>query len=300
MDDERVAQVRRFNRVVTQHVGALNDRYLARAHSLGEARVLWEIGPDGSDVRSLRIRLGLDSGYLSRLLGTLTGAGLVTVGRKETDRRMRAARLTQAGAREWAVLDTRSNQLAESLLAPLSPDQRNRLCAAMAEVERLVTAATVSLTPVDPADPEARQCFRAYFLELGRRFDSGFEPSRSISADDDELRPPAGILLVARLGGLPVGCGALKFDVDSPAELKRMWVADSARRLGLGRRILTELERLALANGAETVRLETNRALVEAISLYRSAGYIEVPAFNEEPYAHHWFEKNLVGGVTDR
>ncbi len=300
MDDERVAQVRRFNRVVTQHVGALNDRYLARAHSLGEARVLWEIGPDGSDVRSLRIRLGLDSGYLSRLLGTLTGAGLVTVGRKETDRRMRAARLTQAGARERAVLDTRSNQLAESLLAPLSPDQRNRLCAAMAEVERLVTAATVSLTPVDPADPEARQCFRAYFLELGRRFDSGFEPSRSISADDDELRPPAGILLVARLGGLPVGCGALKFDVDSPAELKRMWVADSARRLGLGRRILTELERLALANGAETVRLETNRALVEAISLYRSAGYIEVPAFNEEPYAHHWFEKNLVGGVTDR
>ena len=75
---------------------------------------------------------------------------------------------------------------------------------------------------------------------------------------------------------------------------------NSARRLGLGRRILTELERLALANGAETVRLETNRALVEAISLYRSAGYIEVPAFNEEPYAHHWFEKNLVGGVTDR
>jgi ribosomal protein S18 acetylase RimI-like enzyme len=72
-----------------------------------------------------------------------------------------------------------------------------------------------------------------------------------------------------------------------------MWVAESARGLGLGRRLLAELEAWAAQRGARTVRLETNRALTEAIALYRSAGYREVPAFNDEPFAHHWFEKTL-------
>jgi ribosomal protein S18 acetylase RimI-like enzyme len=102
-----------------------------------------------------------------------------------------------------------------------------------------------------------------------------------------------GALLIARSKGAPVACGALKFHVDQPVELKRMWVAPEARGLGLGRRLLGELERYALANGATSVRLETNRSLTEAIQLYRSSGYHEVPAFNAEPYAHHWFEKPL-------
>src|ERR1700693_5548396 len=100
MDQAMIAQVRRFNRVVTQNVGALNERYLARDHSLGEARVLWEIGAGGCDVRTLRTRLGLDSGYLSRLLGSLVAAGLVVLGRSGSDRRIRTARLTPAGVTE--------------------------------------------------------------------------------------------------------------------------------------------------------------------------------------------------------
>jgi len=95
------------------------------------------------------------------------------------------------------------------------------------------------------------------------------------------------------LRGEPVGCGALKFHGDQPAELKRMWVAESTRGLGIGRRLLDELERHAADGGARVIRLETNRSLTEAISLYRSAGYREVAAFNDEPYAHHWFEKQL-------
>ena len=91
-----------------------------------------------------------------------------------------------------------------------------------------------------------------------------------------------------------VGCGALKFHGDSPAEIKRMWVAPAARGLGLGRRLLAELEAHAAAHGVRVLRLETNRTLAEAISLYRTSGYREVAAFNEEPYAHHWFEKALV------
>ena len=77
------------------------------------------------------------------------------------------------------------------------------------------------------------------------------------------------------------------------AYLKRMWVAPEARGLGLGRRLLSELEEHARRHGATVARLETNRSLAEAISLYRSAGYVEVPRFNDEPYADHWFEKDL-------
>jgi GNAT superfamily N-acetyltransferase len=149
------------------------------------------------------------------------------------------------------------------------------------------------IATVDPADPEARECLDAYFAELNRRFDAGFDPSASISANDDELRPPAGLLVVARLRGLPVGCGAIKFHGDQPAELKRMWVDGSTRGLGVGRRILVDLEERAASAGVRTLRLETNETLVEAVGLYRSAGYLEVPAFNGEPYAHHWFEKHL-------
>ena len=99
--------------------------------------------------------------------------------------------------------------------------------------------------------------------------------------------------MIARLRGRPIGCGALKFHPGEPAELKRMWVAREARGLGLGRRLLLELERHAKQAGTRVVRLETNRTLKEAIQLYRSSGYREVAAFNHEPYAHHWFEKTL-------
>ena len=163
----------------------------------------------------------------------------------------------------------------------------------MAAVERLLTAALVDLTIVDPAQPDAQACLDAYVADLGLLFDEGFDPARSISADVGELRPPAGLFFVARLRGDAVGCGALKFHGTGPAEVKRMWVAESARGLGLGRRLLGELERHAAANGVRTLRLETNKNLTAAISLYRSAGFVEVDAFNDEPYAHHWFEKHL-------
>ena len=288
-----VEQVRRFNRAVTQRVGALNDAFLARGRPLGQARLLWEIGPAGRDVRLLRSRLDLDSGYLSRLLRSLEDDGLIVVEPSRADGRVRTASLTGRGLAERAELDRRSDDAATAILQPLSAGQRTRLVTAMAEVERLLAASAVQVAVCDPRHPDARFCLRSYFSELGRRFDGGFDPARSISADDDELTPPAGLLLVATLHGEPVGCGALKFHGDAPAEIKRMWVAPAARGLGLGRRLLTDLEAQAAARGARTLRLETNRALGEAIGLYRSAGYREVAAFNDEPYAHHWFEKTL-------
>jgi len=170
----------------------------------------------------------------------------------------------------------------------------------MADVERFLTAAMVEGAPTDPAHPHARYCVHGYFSELDRRFETGFDPALSIPADDEELRPPAGLLVVASLRGDPIGCGALKFHNGEPADLKRMWVAESARGLGIGRRLLSELEDRAADHGARAVRLETNKTLVEAISLYRSAGYIEVAPFNDEAYAHHWFEKQIGARASRR
>jgi DNA-binding MarR family transcriptional regulator/GNAT superfamily N-acetyltransferase len=293
MDQAMVSQVRRFNRVVTQRVGALDDRFLARDRPLGEARLLWELGDGERDVRALRAQLGLDSGYISRLLRSLETAGMISIGPNQADHRVRTARLTRRGQAERRVLDQRSDDLAESLLTPLSTEQRRRLVASMADVERLMTAGLVVMAPVDPADSRAQHCLRAYVDELNSRFDTGFDPARSIAAGIDELRPPAGLFVLATLHGNPVGCGALKFHDDAPVELKRMWVSASVRGLGIGRRLLEDMEAHAAHGRAPSIRLETNGILVEAISLYRSAGYVEVPAFNDEPYAHFWFEKQL-------
>jgi DNA-binding MarR family transcriptional regulator/ribosomal protein S18 acetylase RimI-like enzyme len=288
-----IARVRSFNRTVTQRVGALQDKYLARDRPLGASRVLWEIGAGATDVRSLRARLDLDSGYLSRLLRSLEGDGLVVVGPDRSDKRVRSVRLTARGRNERTLLDRRSDELARSLLAPLSSDQRARLIDAMDVVERLLSAGLVEVAIDDPRSPAARYCLESYYAELNSRFDTGFDPELAISTTAEELTEPAGLLLVARLHGEPIGCGALKLQGDVPFYIKRMWVAPEARGLGVGRRLLAELEDHARRRGADVVHLETNKTLREAATLYRSAGYVEVDPFNDEPYAHHWFEKRL-------
>nr|BCB14682.1 MarR-family transcriptional regulator [Streptomyces spiroverticillatus] len=200
-----------------------------------------------------------------------------------------------AGTLRRATLDARSDELAGSLLKPLNTAQRARLVAAMAEADRLLTAATVTLDDVDPDHPDAQRCLRSYYTELRERFESGFDPARSRLPDAGDLRPPRGLFLVARLHGDAVGCAGLKLPPGAPPEIKRMWVAPRTRRLGLGRRFLTELEARAARHGCEVLRLDTNKALTDAISLYHSCGYQEIPAFNDEPYAHHWFEKRITG-----
>jgi DNA-binding MarR family transcriptional regulator/ribosomal protein S18 acetylase RimI-like enzyme len=290
---DAVERLRSFHRTVTERVGALEAEYLGRDRPLGESRLLWEIGSDGIDVRDLRRRLGLDSGYASRMLRSLEAQGLVSVKASAADGRVRTARLTALGKREVAELDRLSDELASSILEPLDERQRTKLADAADMVRRLLDASLIAVGP-EPADSaDARWCLAQYFEELGRRFDQGFDPARSIPAAEADLTPPHGVLLVARLRGRPIGCGALKLHPGEPTELKRMWVDPSARGLGLGRRLLRELEEHAATAGTTTIRLETNASLAEAIALYRSAGYAEVAAFNDEPYAHHWFEKRI-------
>jgi DNA-binding MarR family transcriptional regulator/GNAT superfamily N-acetyltransferase len=298
--DEAVAAVRSFNRTVADRIGALTDQFLGRGRPMGESRALWEIGLEGTEVRSLRTRLGLDSGYASRVLRALERERLIGITASDQDRRVRFVRLTDRGRRERTQLDRRADAVAQGFLDPLTRNQRARLVAAMADVERLLTASAVTLEPEDASSPDAQWCIGQYFAELEARFDSGFEPARSISASAGELTPPSGLLIIARLRGKPVGCGALKLHPDAPAELKRMWVSREIRGLGVGRRLLTELEAKAAKAGVQIIRLETNRSLIEAIQLYRESGYREVERFNDEPYADHWFEKELRAALAFR
>jgi DNA-binding MarR family transcriptional regulator len=293
MSDAMIDQVRRFNRVVTERVGALNDHFLGRDRPLGEARLLWEIGLGGCEVRLLRARLGLDSGYLSRLLRSLEAAGLVEVAQSAGDRRTRVARLTGAGRREHAALDEGSDALAQSLLSPLTDKQRKRLVAAMDDIERLLISTSVQITAVDPEHPDAQYCLAEYAAELNRRSERGFDPAVGATALPHEVRPPAGQFFVSYLYGEPIGCGAVKHHADAPAEIKRMWIAPTARGLGLGRRLLETLEACARDGGARLAHIETSGVLVEALSLYRATGWVQVPAFNDEPFADHWLEKAL-------
>jgi DNA-binding MarR family transcriptional regulator/GNAT superfamily N-acetyltransferase len=287
-----ISLVRSFNRLVTRQVGALNDRYLG-LRPLGEARVLFEIGPDGATPRDVRARLGLDSGYLSRMLGALGRDGLIERTPNPADRRSERLRLTAAGHAEVRELDRLSDELAASVLEPLDDEQRARLLAAQAEVRRLLAISMVQIDLERPASADARWCLSHYFAELDARFEEGFDPGRTWAAEGTALTPPSGAFLVARVHGQPAGCGALRTLGPGVGEVARMWVDRAHRGLGIGRRILEGLEQQAVGLGLDCVRLDTNRVLDEAKAMYRGSGYVEIARYSDNPYANHWFEKRL-------
>ncbi|SNY51271.1 GNAT family N-acetyltransferase [Paractinoplanes atraurantiacus] len=327
MDD--IDLMRDFNRYYTRRIGVLNDEYLGQGRPLGEARLLFEIGA-GVDLRDLRRRLGLDSGYLSRMLRSLSAQGLVSVAPRPGDARVRTATLTSAGQRELADLEERSRASVAGLLEPLSADQRSRLVGAQAEIQRLLRLAAITLTPVPDSSAAARSCLRSYAAELAERFPEGYDA-------EGALLPPGtlhdGTFLLATEEDTPIACGlwqrlapilaspspvAPASSAPSPspsssapspsapspsapspslpsraAEIRHLWVSPSARGLGLARRLLAALEADAAAHGVTTVRLGTHSSLGEAIALYRSAGYREIPPYDESPYNQLAFEKSL-------
>jgi DNA-binding MarR family transcriptional regulator/N-acetylglutamate synthase-like GNAT family acetyltransferase len=289
---EEIARVRSFNRLVTRQVGALNERYLGR-RPLGEARVLFEIGRDGATPRDVRARLGLDSGYLSRMIRSLQRDGLVETAPNPTDRRTKRLRLTRAGRAEMETLDRLSDELAASALEPLTDEQRERLLRAEDEVRRLLAVSMIQIAPEDPASADARWCLSHYYAELAARFEESFDPKRTLPADSEDLQPPGGVFLIARFTGQPAGCGALKALQPGVGEIMRMWVDRAHRGLGIGARLLDALEGHAVTLGHRVVRLYTNRSLEEAKAMYRVRGYAEIRRYNDDPYANHWFEKRL-------
>jgi DNA-binding MarR family transcriptional regulator/GNAT superfamily N-acetyltransferase len=292
VDVEQIERVRAFNRYYTQHLGLLTDRYLGQDRALGAARLLYEIGAR-ADLRELRARLGLDAGYLSRLLRALQEQGLIEVRAHPGDGRVRVASLTAAGRRERAGLDDRSRGAIAGLLGGLDDAQRAELLAAQDTIHRLLRTAACTVTAVEPAAAPARECLRRYAAELGERFPEGYDPGTLTAPADVD-----GTMLVAREDGRPVGCGLWTRLGPAAAELRHLWIAPQARGLGLGRRLLTALETDAAARGISTMRLGTHRVLTEAITLYRRAGYVEIPSYSSSPYNQLAFEKSLAGAVT--
>jgi DNA-binding MarR family transcriptional regulator/GNAT superfamily N-acetyltransferase len=293
MSSDQIAVIRSFNRAITQRIGALQDSYLSRGRPLGEARLLFEIGTGGADLRDLREKLNLDSGYLSRLLRSLEAQGLVIVEKTGDDARVRRAALTEAGRGEWNGYDRSSDELAQSLLSPLTVEERGRLVAAMGEVERLLRVAGITLAVEPPDSADARWCLEQYMQELAVRFEEGFDTSKGNSVSPAEMTPPAGWFLVARQEGKPVGCAAMIRRDRDTAEIKRMWAAPAARGQGLAKRMLDRLEDMARESGVSRLVLDTNRALKEAQELYRRRGFAEIAPYNDNPYADFWFEKRL-------
>jgi DNA-binding MarR family transcriptional regulator/GNAT superfamily N-acetyltransferase len=302
-----VAVVRRFNRSYTQRIGVLEDSFLGLGMPLGPARLLYEVGAASPatrtdldaqaslatctppSVQALRERLGLDSGYLSRLLRRLERDGLIQVIPDPGDRRRRLVSLTEAGQERWKELERRSDEQARLIVGPLTARQRERLARALGEADLLVRAATVTFQPADPASPAARDVVGRYFAEIGRRF--GFDPSGEAEKDTEILVPPFGAFVVAHSDGEPVACGGLHEIAPGVGELKRMWVHDDWRGAGLGSRLLRHLEDHARDLGHRMVRLDTNAALTEAIAMYQRAGYRVIERYNDNPWATHFFEK---------
>lgn len=293
MDTNHIAQIRSFNRSVTRRVGVLEESYHSRGRPLSEARLLFEIGSAGAALGDLRQRLGLDSGYLSRMLRSLETQELVSVGAQEGDARARFVTLTGRGREELRAYDALSDKQALALLEPLSPAARERLIAAMAETERLLAAASVEIAEEDPDSADARHCLDLYVAEVASRFQDGFDTSSGSTASSEEFIRPRGAFLLARLDGSPLGCGAVRLLDKETAEIKRMWVSPQARGMGLAMRLLRQLEAIARDLGARTVCLDTNRVLAEAQSLYEREGYGEVARFNDNPYADRWYSKQL-------
>jgi DNA-binding MarR family transcriptional regulator len=291
MPFDPISRVRRFNRVVTSEVGALDTSFLGRGRPLGAARVLNAIGHGQSDVAAIREYLGLDSGLMSRLLRSLEDEGLIETVPHPQDARRRVARLTKAGSSEFQAYEALSNAQAETFLARHPHPQE--LLRAMDLVASALGRGRIVLEETDPRHEDARYCLREYYGELARRFESGFDVSLSRDPDAIDMMRPRGAFLVARSDGLPLGCVGLKGSGGEIAEIKRLWVAPSARGLGLAHRLMEAAEDAARELSVNVLRLDTNRALPEAQRLYRSTGWSEIERFNDDPYPDTFFEKHL-------
>lgn len=291
MTHDPISRFRRFARSVTTEVGALDDSFLGRGRSLGAARVLNAVGHGRTDVADLRTYLNLDSGLLSRLLRQLEAEELITLAPHPTDARARIAALTAKGQAEFAAYEDISNTRAQELL-----DRHPRPDALLAAMDLVASALghdRIMVEERDPRDPQSVFCLNEYYAELGRRFQTGFDVNLSCDPQATDMIAPRGAFLVALSDGMPIGCVGVKGNGGPNAEIKRLWIAPSARGLGMAKRLMTDAEARAKDLGINTLRLDTNSALPEAIRLYQTTGWTEIDRFNDDPYPDHFFEKTL-------
>ncbi|MCE7029768.1 bifunctional helix-turn-helix transcriptional regulator/GNAT family N-acetyltransferase [Jiella avicenniae] len=286
-----VSRFRRFARASVSEVGALDHSFLGRGRPLGVARVLNAIGHGKGDVSEIRAYLGLDSGLVSRMLRGLEEEGLVETTPDPADGRRRIVTLTPAGEAEFAAYEALSDDRARHALARHANPEA--LLAAMDLVASAFGRDQIALREVDPRSDVARYCLGEYYAELARRFERGFDVALSADPEAGSMIRPRGAFVVAFSDDMPVGCVGLKGTCADYAEVKRLWVAPAARGLGLAWKIMAQVEAIARELGVPLLRLDTNKALPEAVAMYRKSGWTEIDRFNDDPYPDFFFEKRL-------
>jgi DNA-binding MarR family transcriptional regulator/GNAT superfamily N-acetyltransferase len=287
--ERQVERVRRFNRFYTRQIGVLDEGMLASPYSLTEARVLYELAHrDGPTAAEVARALGLDAGYLSRILRGFQQRGLVDSTPSEADGRQNLLRLTAPGRETFDALDARARVAIGAMLGRLpAPDQR-RLVAAMATVEALLAAERDArepylLRPHQPGDMGwiVHRHGTLYAQEYG--FDDRFEALVAEIAAKflRELDPVRERCWVAERDGEILGSVCLVKESEQVARLRLLLVEPQARGLGLGRRLVAECIRFARRCGYEKITLSTDAELHAARHLYEDAGFRLV---HEEPH----------------
>jgi DNA-binding MarR family transcriptional regulator/GNAT superfamily N-acetyltransferase len=292
-----VAAVREFSRFYTRTLGVLEDGFLHSPYSLTEARVLFELGQqDSVDAVELRRKLGLDAGYLSRLLARFESDGLITRQKSAADGRRQVIGLTSAGTAAYKELDRASSDDVGKLLAPLSDHDRGELVAAMRTVQRILSGSnvpdTVVLRPPRAGDLGwvVELHGRLYAEEYGR--DASFEAlvARIVADYIDHREPQRENAWIAESDGGRVGCVFCVKKSEKVAQLRLLLVEPKARGAGLGTRLVDECMRFARRAGYSEMMLWTNDVLTSARRIYEHFGFKLI-----EEERHHSFGHDLVG-----
>jgi DNA-binding MarR family transcriptional regulator/N-acetylglutamate synthase-like GNAT family acetyltransferase len=294
----RVESVRRFNRFYTKQIGVLSDHILKSPFSLAEARVIYELAQrEQATATELGGELGLDAGYLSRLLGDFKKRGLIARNPSEADRRQSFIRLTEKGRKAFTELNAHSHNDIEGLIGRLSPANRNRLTEAMRVIEELLGARPEQKVPyvIRPHQPGDMgwvthrhgviyseeygwdEQFEALVAEITAKFIRNFDPKRERC-------------WIAERGGEIVGFVFLVNKSKTVAQLRLLLVEPSARGMGIGKRLVNECLRFARQAGYKKIMLWTNSLLDAARHIYEEAGFLLV---KEE--SHNSFGHDLVG-----
>lgn len=295
--DRSTSLVRRFNRFYTRRLGVLGERPFDGRYSLGEGRILYELAQrEGATASELGHDLGLDAGYVSRIIAALARARLISRTRSTDDRRQFRLELTARGRKAFGELDTWQESVVADQLAPMSERQRGRLVAAMATVEQLLDDARPAAEPYSLRAPRPgdmgwivhRQGI-LYAQEYG--WDEQFEAlAAQVVAEfvlDFDARCER--CWIAERDGEIVGSIFLVSASATVAKLRLLYVEPDARGLGIGRRLVDELIRNARRMGYKKITLWTQRNLLAARSLYRAAGFRRVSSKK-----HHTFGHDLV------
>ena len=294
----RVAAVRSFSRFFTTVIGALNEGLLQSPYSLTEARVIFELAQaEMTEVVALRRSLGLDAGYLSRMLARFEADGLVVREKSGVDARRQMVRLTRAGRAVFELLDARSSEQVSHLLAAVPEPDQQRVVAAMSTIVSALApgpeGAQITLRGLRPGDLGwvVQRHGVLYADEYG--WNSTFEAlvAQIVADYAHQHDPQRENAWIAELDGEPVGCVfCVRGDDGHTAKLRLLLVEPSARGHGIGSRLVNECLRFARDAGYDTVTLWTNDVLAAARRIYQRAGFVLV-----EEESHHSFGHDLVG-----